>query len=246
MEKVVRNRYLEIDLLRGIAVILMIVFHFFYISNYLGVTASDIKSVFWVIIAKVVQFSFIGLAGVALSISKNRNGNFHLKQSKRGVLILCGGFLVTLFTWIFTPDRIVIIGILHLIGLGILLFQFLARKKFFSLALGLFVLIFGLAIQDMGTVHSVVLEVIGFEAKGFHPLDYFPVFPWASVMLFGIFLGNLIYKNGEKRFGIFDKADISGNWVVKFMALLGRNSLLIYLVQFPVIIGVVEGMKWLI
>jgi uncharacterized membrane protein len=72
----------------------------------------------------------------------------------------------------------------------------------------------------------------GLKPHYFYSVDYAPIFPWFGVILFGMFLGNVLYPNGKRRLKISDLSDPS---IVKFFSFLGRNSLLIYLIHQPIL-----------
>ena len=54
------KRYEEIDILKGIAVICMVVFHFFYFPNKYGFKEIEYDTPLLKTIAKIAQFIFIG------------------------------------------------------------------------------------------------------------------------------------------------------------------------------------------
>ena len=223
MFKKSKDRFAEIDVLRGLAVIGMIIYHFFYIGNFYGFFEINFKTVPWLIVARFVQVTFLILVGVSMSISKRRSRNFHSKQLKRAVIVFAFAMAITLATYIFAPDRVIIVGILHLIAISILILSVLIDKKFLLLFLAGFALFYGLAIDEMAVPHSLILNIIGFSSEGYYALDYFPIFPWISGPLFGAFLGGLIYKNGARRFGI-----LPDNFIIKGISWFGKNALVIY------------------
>ncbi|NIM47536.1 MAG: DUF1624 domain-containing protein, partial [Candidatus Aenigmarchaeota archaeon] len=74
---------------------------------------------------------------------------------------------------------------------------------------------------------------LGFTPKNYYTFDYFPILPWFGITLLGIYFGNLLYKNGKRRFKIKDVSNVS---IVKFLTFLGRKSLIIYLVHQPLLV----------
>jgi uncharacterized membrane protein len=81
---------------------------------------------------------------------------------------------------------------------------------------------------------------LGFRPVNYYPVDYLPILPWFSFVLFGLFAGNLLYK-GNKRAFPFPRA---GDFIpVKGLRLMGRYSLYIYLAHIPVIYGILLGLK---
>jgi len=223
MFKKSKDRFVEIDVLRGFAVIGMIIYHFFYIGNFYGFFEINFKTLPWLIFARFVQITFLTLVGVSMSISKRRSRKFHSKQFKRAVVVFLFAMGITLVTYIFVPDRVIVFGILHLITVSILVLSVLVDNKFLLLFFATFALFYGLTIDEFSVPHSLILNIIGFSSEGYYALDYFPIFPWISGPLFGALLGGLIYKNGERRFGILPE-----NFIVKGISWFGKNALLIY------------------
>ena len=65
---------------------------------------------------------------------------------------------------------------------------------------------------------------------------YFPILPWFGVTLLGVGAGNILYKNGIRQFKF---PDISHLLPVKVVSLLGKNSLIIYLLHQPILAGMI-------
>ncbi|MDG1936034.1 MAG: heparan-alpha-glucosaminide N-acetyltransferase domain-containing protein, partial [Paracoccaceae bacterium] len=62
-------RCVELDVLRGIAIIAMIIFHFTFDLGYFGVIASDtIYRPNWILFQKFIAGSFIFIAGISLHL----------------------------------------------------------------------------------------------------------------------------------------------------------------------------------
>ena len=76
------KRYEEIDVLKGIAVICMVVFHFFYFPNQYGFKEIRYDTFTLKTIAKVAQIIFITCVGINLTFSKNKtkDPSVHLKR----------------------------------------------------------------------------------------------------------------------------------------------------------------------
>ena len=63
-------RYQEIDILKGVAVICMVIYHFFYFPNQYGFKEIKYNTKLLQTIAKIAQFIFIGSVGINLTFSK--------------------------------------------------------------------------------------------------------------------------------------------------------------------------------
>ncbi|HZD43859.1 MAG TPA: heparan-alpha-glucosaminide N-acetyltransferase domain-containing protein, partial [Methanomicrobiales archaeon] len=66
-------------------------------------------------------------------------------------------------------------------------------------------------------------------------IDYAPLFPWFGVVLIGLYLGGVLYPRGQRRFSVPEWK----NPVGAFFALLGRNSLVIYMAHIPIILLII-------
>ncbi|MEM2822332.1 MAG: heparan-alpha-glucosaminide N-acetyltransferase, partial [Candidatus Pacearchaeota archaeon] len=235
--------FLEIDVLRGIAVIMMIVFHFFFDLDFFGVRSFNLDKVFWFIFARTIAIIFIFLVGLCLTISyaraKTEGKACFKKYLLRGVKIILLGLCITAITFITFPEWTIYFGILHFIGLSIILaYPFLtlksARAMIFIIILALFFLLFGIFLNKI-SLNFPYLLWLGLEPKTFYTFDYFPLFPWFGVVLIGIFSGHLLYKGGERQFKIQIGIGKIFAWPLSGLAFLGRHSLIIYLLHQPIL-----------
>jgi len=231
------KRFWEIDLFRGIAVILMIIFNYSFAIKYLNIYSFGNNLLYWYVFPRFIGGTFIFLAGLSLTLYYNQKKNnsrrgIYKKLSFRGLKIFGYGILITAITFLAFPQAFVVFGILHFIGFSIIFGQFFLRFKRLNLFLGLLLIALGLYIQNF-TIDCSCLLWLGFIPENFFTFDYFPILPWFGVTLLGIFFGNILYKNGERRFEI---KDFSSNFLVKYLDILGRNSLIIYLLHQPVLI----------
>jgi uncharacterized membrane protein len=224
------ERFWEIDSVRGIAVILMAIFHFFFDINYFRFFNFGNPAWQWQLAATFIAFLFLSVAGISLSISHAKNPS-PKKFLLRGAKIFSLGLLITAATWIYPHEGFIQFGILHLIGLGIILsIPFLKFKKL-NLALGLAFLATGFFLQTRHFNFPWLLW-LGFMPQGFYTLDYYPLLPWFGLVLVGIFLGKEIYPNGKRH--LTEKTEPKN---LRFLSFLGKHSLAFYLLHQPIIIA---------
>ncbi len=241
MNSNLNKRFWEVDSLRGLAIVMMVVFHFIFDLNYFGIYSFDIHSGFLWWFARITASMFILLVGVSLSISYarttllNRNiteRDLFLKYLKRGLKIFSYGLLITAATYIFIGDGFIVFGILHFIGIAIILEYVFIKRKYINLFLGLVFIAAGIFLMNF-RFNFYGLLWLGFTPNNFYTVDYFPLLPWLGVVSFGIFLGNTLYKKYVRQFKL---PDLSSNLIVKISSFLGKHSLLIYLIHQPIII----------
>lgn len=236
-----QERFREIDLLRGIAIIMMVGFHLLYDINYLGDYETNLASGPGFIIGRITAILFIAIAGISLSLSYSRNRKIcdpksgFIKYARRGTKIFLWGMAITAGSYIFLRDGIIVFGILHFIGVAIILAYPFLKYKTANLMLSLPVIATGSWIQGF-TIGNTWLFWLGLRPDGFHSYDYFPLFPWLGVFLLGIFLGNTLYPNYNRAARISGIRNIPDVWSVKTLCYMGERSLLIYLLHQPLLV----------
>lgn len=228
-----KQRFWEIDVLRGIALIRIIIFNWSFTLMYLGIYTFSLGMIFPGLGALI----FIFLAGLSLTISYSRVKSWkqikiYKKYFSRGLRIIGYGILITVVTLITFPEAFVIFGILHFIGVSIILGQFFLKFEKLNLLLGIIIIALGLYLQNFSFDFPWLLW-LGFAPQYFYTFDYFPILPWFGITLWGIYFGNILYKNGKRSFKIKDLSKFS---VVRFLTYLGRKSLFIYLVHQPLLV----------
>jgi uncharacterized membrane protein len=231
------ERFWEIDSLRGIAITMMIVSNLVTDISYFGISGINIYSGFWLYFARLVVSMFLFLVGLSLTLSYSkvrhlRAGEIRMKYLMRGLKIFGWGLIITFVTLVFLGDDFILFGVLHFIGVAIILSHLLLRYRFLNLLLGILLISAGIFLQGI-SFDFYWLFWLGLRPTGFFSVDYVPLLPWLGVVLLGLFSGNLLYPEGKRRFALHD---LSGNPIIKPLRFLGRNSLLIYLIHQPLLI----------
>ncbi|RZN40357.1 MAG: DUF1624 domain-containing protein [Methanophagales archaeon ANME-1-THS] len=237
----VEARFWEIDLLRGVAVLMMIGYHIRYDLDYFGAYTVDLQSGFWFFFARAIATIFLLLVGISLTLSFSRatiiektEERLYPKYLKRGLKIFSWGLVITVTTRIILREGFVVFGILHLIGISIILAYPEIKVRYRNLVLGMVFIALGMVIKKV-TVEFPWFLWLGLTPARFYSVDYFPLAPWFGVVLIGIFLGNSLYPQYTRSFELYDLSKFA---VIRFLCLSGRHSLLIYLVHQPVLITV--------
>lgn len=97
-------RFAEIDIARGLAVLGMILFHFFFDLNFFGVYPIDLNTGGWLLFARTIAFIFVFLAGISCVLFSHRKGEGSTSRLReRGILIFLCGMAITLVTYIISP-----------------------------------------------------------------------------------------------------------------------------------------------
>lgn len=241
----IKNRFWEIDTLRGIAIIMMVIYHIIYDINFFKVYEINLESPLIILFLYPIGTIFLLLVGISLTLSYSRvekkysNQKLIKKFVFRGLKIFCLGLIITIITYFYLDRGFVVFGILHCIGISIIVSYPLLRYRFLNLFLGLVFILFGIFLRLFSFDFNYLLW-LGFIPENFYTVDYFPLLPWLGVVLIGIFLGNILYPNYTRKYDLDDYSDIR---IVKFLSFLGRYSLFIYFIHQPIIIGFIYLLK---
>jgi uncharacterized membrane protein len=230
------SRYPEIDMVRGIAILMMILFHSVFDLSFFGISAIDVSAGFWRYFAFSTAALFLLVVGISLTLSHARASaslsGYQLARKflYRGAGIFLLGLLVTAGTWLYLKEGFIVFGILHLIGISVMISPLLFRFKLFNIILGLFFIVIGFFLTTV--TGPVWLLPFGVHPATFWSVDYEPVFPWTGIVLVGMGLGEYLYPGGVRKFML----SCIPAFFIRPLASLGRHSLIIYLVHQPVII----------
>ncbi|MBI2445068.1 DUF1624 domain-containing protein [Candidatus Micrarchaeota archaeon] len=233
------ERFWEIDVTRGIAVVLMLVYHFLFDLNFLGLVRLDFSSLPLVAFQRLVAFLFLSLVGVSLVLTRMRGVDFKT-QATRATGLFCIAILVTAATFVYPgpANGMIVFGILHFIAVSVLLGYFFTRlPSWANLALGALIIGAGSWLSTLPSASTPWLLWLGLPPANFYTLDYYPLIPWFGIVLFGIFMGQVMAP--------FSKP-LSGRKMPQLMHglnFLGRNALVIYLFHQPVLFGILFAVK---
>lgn len=215
------KRIWEIDLLRAIAIILMVIFHFVYdLNEFLGIEI-NYRSGFWYWEGKISALIFIFISGISSGLSQN--------TFRRGFKVLGYGMIVTGVSYIALGDMYIRFGILHLLGTCMILFPLLKRLNIWVLA-GLTMGI-GLVSSYVSNIsaNTGLLLIFGVKHTGFRSSDYYPLIPYLAVFILGVIAFKLYYYKKQSLFKFSLHNEI--------ISLISQKSLLIYLAHQPILIA---------
>jgi uncharacterized membrane protein len=238
------SRLWEIDVTRGIAILMMIVYHTVFDLSFFGMYPVNATTGPWRFFAYATASLFLLVVGISLVVSHDRAAvtlsGFSLTKKFliRGAGIFALGLLVTVATWLYLHEGFVIFGILHLIGISVILAPIFFRFRKFNVTIGIFCIAAGYSIATLSGPDFLL--PLGIIPSGFTSVDYTPLFPWFGMVLVGMGLGSWLYEGAVRRFSLKPLPE----FIVSPLAFLGRHSIMIYLVHQPVIIlllGVVTG-----
>ncbi len=233
-----RDRSALLDTIRGILVLAMLLYHLLWDLAYVcGIGWHFLLSEGVELVSQGILFGFLLLSGFCLGIGKH--------SLQRGIHIFLCAMLVTGVTYVCMPDTPILFGVLHCIGICMLLGTWLKHLPLRAIPLGLGCLfLFALTRQiQYGYIgdnailaiplpdwlyHGNVASYLGFLSRDFSSLEYCPLIPWS----FLFFIGYALWLGLGERIQTLPQRGIA------LLAFLGKHALAIYLLHQPIFYGI--------
>lgn len=231
----VAGRKQAFDLLRGVAIALMVSYHFCFDLNYHGVTQFDFNhDPFWLGFRAGILSLFLGLVGVSL-VFATASGFRPAPYFRRLAWLAAAAALVSLSSALLFPESWIFFGVLHFILVASLLGLPFLRFYWLNLGLGALLLLLGNSLR-LAFFDQPAWQWLGLMTHKPITEDYVPLLPWFGVVLIGLFLGKWILNSETGRhLGAWHSARPAA----RLLALAGRYGLVIYLVHQPLLLGLV-------
>lgn len=228
-----KHRIWELDAFRGICILGVIVVHFVYDINALYALVDwDLPDTF-LFIQRWGGVLFLLLSGICATLGS--------RSVRRGFIVLGSGLVISLVTtgmYLLKLQGIGIIiyfGVLHCLGVCMILWPLLRKLPWWAVALvGAVLVAAGFWIDTLPPTDTNWLLALGLHREDFLTSDYFPLLPNFGFFLLGAALGRTLYRRQET---LLPKVN-ARNPVLRFLQFCGRQSLWIYLLHQPILNGI--------
>ena len=228
-----KKRIWELDVLRGLCILGMVVVHFMYdLVELYGLIEWEYPPLF----SFVMNWGgvlFLLISGICVTLGS--------RCIRRGLLVLACGVVVSAVTYGmyhfgFSGKSIIIyFGVLHCLGTCMLLWPLFRKLPHWALAaIGLVLVIAGLYLKTLPGISHPWLMIFGLPWAGFASSDYFPLLPYLGFFLIGSALGKSVYRKKESLLPQVNPK----NFLIRFFSLFGKYSLWIYMLHQPVLSGI--------
>lgn len=220
-----KSRIWELDALRGVCILCVIVVHFLFDLSFFGGFQLTLPA-WYVFLQEYGGAIFVLLSGCCATLGT--------RSVRRGCIVFAAGMLITGVTYgmyrlgMSGADVVVKFGVLHLLGVCMILYPIFKKLPPAALAsLGIIIAVTGFAIRGV-VVPQHWLFPLGLTYEGFVSSDYFPLFPAA---------GLLFHRRCHRQNRLPRKKDAAARHVRKNaccpLLLLVRQAVAVYLSSAP-------------
>ena len=226
------GRLKGLDALRGVAIVMMVIFHFCFDLTYWRLADFEMLSDWrWIGWRTLIVSLFLFLVGVSLVLGRNVSERHFWR---RWSVIAGSALLISLLSWLMFGERFIYFGVLHFIAVAQCFGRWSLRSGWvrnsgWVMVLASILLLSGwLGLEAM---NPRWLNWIGLAAHKPMTEDYVPLLPWLGMVLLGIGCG----MRWQGRGGQWQP--IAPSLVINGLAWLGRHALAIYLLHQPVLMA---------
>jgi len=218
-----------LDSLRGLAIVAMIAYHLCFDLRYFGVTHWDFEhDPRWLTARALILSSFLLIAGISAVLTQRQA--FPVRHWLRHIAIIAGAaLLVSAGSWLLFPRSFIWFGVLHAIAISLLLARPLAGRPVLAALVGIAVIVAGWTYAS-AAFDTRMLGWIGFMTAKPVTEDYVPLFPWTGVLLLGVAVGHALVRTRFAALAPLARLPAA-------LRLLGRHSLVVYLLHQPLLLG---------
>lgn len=231
-ETPLQSRYHLWDSLRGIALLLMVIFHFCYDLRYFSLVEWDVPNGSgWWQFRYLILTLFLGTVGVSMALAHGRCGVRWSAFWRRQLAVGSAALAISLGSLLMFPNSWIYFGVLHYIFLASLLCLPLLGRPLLALTLGLGILV--LYSFDQLSPFWPFAWFAHWLPR--YTEDFVPLFPWLGVTWLGLAAGH--YPQDVKR--------KFGDLRLPVLCWAGRHSLIIYLLHQPILFALLGGALYL-
>lgn len=207
-----------LDAYRGVAVMLMIAFHFCWNLKAFGYLQYSLQDPFWVLFRYIILALFLSAVGWSSYLAIQARQPFKryiLNLSKIGFAAM----IISLGSYLASPEQWIFFGILHFIFLAAIIVRPFAVRPIFSCTVGVFI-VFSTYLNPWFEASEIRTWFTDIGAPK-RTLDYISPLPWLGIVLIGPI------------FGYFKIEQLTlPKWLgIKLIVFLGRYALPVYLMH---------------
>lgn len=235
-------RFQKLDILRWLAILLMIIFHINYsLLNIYWIKFLNFSEIFWFIIWKISVLLFITISWISFflaekkySSKKDNKKSISKKYFKYSLFLWFISLVITFWTYFILRSQTILFWIIHFFSISYLLILFFRRFKYFNIIIWLIIILIPFFVSMKTNSHY--LFFLWFLYPWFNSSDFYPIFPYFGIFLISYWISIFLDKKWflEKIFWW------QNNWMISTsLEYIWKRSLLVYLIHQPIIILII-------
>lgn len=222
-----------LDTYRGVAVLLMMIFHLCWDLKTFGYMAYSLQDPFWVAFRYVILTLFLSAVGWSSYLAsqvKQPLKRYAINLSKIGLSAIA----ISLGSYLAMPNQWIFFGILHFIFLAAIVVRPFAVHPIASCTVGVLIVL-TTYVNPWFDSSEIRAWFTGLGAPR-HTLDYISPLPWFGVVLIGPIFG--YFK--------IERIALPKYNGIKLISFLGRYALPVYLLHQLILYPLVAGIHYLL
>lgn len=248
VEKSGKPRQQWLDVLRGVAMVWMTVYHFCYDLRVAGLTDWDFWSdPFWTWQRTGILSLFLFCAGVGQSVAVQAGQSWQRFFSRWWEVVFCALLISVVTLLLYGEKRFIYFGVLHGMAVMLLLARVLLISRWLCVAALLLCAVLAWAVPVLHAdgvlgewFNQRGLNVLGLNTRKPITLDFVPLLPWFAVMLTGVLLQPVMSSAMVRlRHVCIGTESVSLLRLLPLLRWMGRNSLWYYMLHQPIMLGLI-------
>ncbi len=223
-------RVVGLDIFRGYALFMMVVFHFSFDLNNFHYLNLDIKhDEFWRYFRYTIVTMFVFSSGISLKLANEHGINF-IKTRRRVIILTLASLLVSIGSYTQFPSTWIYFGILHFFLFASIVGLLFLNIPKISLLLGVVIIAgYNFHFLSMHWLFKILQAPLHLPIR--YTEDLATIFPW-----FGVFLLGIVFATYNLHKLLFDNLFFNhNNRMNSFFSTIGKHSLVIYLSHQPIL-----------
>ena len=241
------RRFVFLDALRGLAVVWMTVYHFFFDLNHFGYLQQDFyANSVWTWQRTAIVSLFLFTAGLGQGVATHHQQAWN-RFWRRWVQVAGCALLVSAGSYAMYPQSFIYFGVLHGLAVMLVIARLTSGWGAWLWAMG------GAAIAlkfmaegahalwpGLDFFNHKAMNWLGLVSRKPITQDYVPLIPWLGVVWWGVAAGRWLLRKQPQWLGLQTSPAPPG---AKALAVLGRWSLSYYLLHQPVLMGIMTALR---